>query len=82
MEDLKDELQRLLLRQMNDILMRQDMRTAGRTLHTERARLNAFRPLRIVEANMVTLNQQHDLHQLLTKQDEVLLQQGYNKHRN
>ena len=52
MEDLKDELQRLLLRQMNDILMRQDMRTAGRTLHTERARLNAFRPLRIVEANM------------------------------
>ena len=52
MEDLKDEQQRLLLRQMNDILMRQNIRTAGRTLHTERARLNAFRPPRIVEANM------------------------------
>ena len=52
MEDLKDEQQRLLLRQMNDILMKQNIRTAGRTLHTERARLNAFRPPRIVEANM------------------------------
>ena len=52
MEDLKDEQQRLLLRQMNDILMRQNIRTAGRTLHSERARLNAFRPPRIVEANM------------------------------
>ena len=52
MEDLKDEQQRLLLRQMNDILMRQNIRTAGRTLHADRARLNAFRPPRIVEANM------------------------------
>jgi hypothetical protein len=52
MEDLKDEQQRLLLRQMNDLLMRQNIRTAGRTLHTERARLNAFRPPQIVEANM------------------------------
>ena len=52
MEDLKDEQQRLLLRQMNDILMRQNIRTAGRTLHSERARLNAFRPPQIVEANM------------------------------
>ena len=52
MEDLKDEQQRILLRQMNDILMRQNIRTAGRTLHTERARLNAFRPPRIVEASM------------------------------
>ena len=52
MEDLKDEQQRLLLRQMNDLLMRQNIRTAGRTYHTERARLNAFRPPRIVEANM------------------------------
>ena len=52
MEDLKDEQQRLLLRQMNDLIMRQNIRTAGRTLHTERARLNAFRPPRIVEANM------------------------------
>ena len=52
MEDLKDEQQRLLLRQMNDILMRQNIRTAGRTLHADRARLNAFRPPRTVEANM------------------------------
>ena len=52
MEDLKDEQQRLLLRQMNEIILRQNIRTAGRTLHTERARLNAFRPPRIVEANM------------------------------
>ena len=52
MEDLKDEQQRLLLRQMNDILMRQNIRTAGRTLHADRARLNAIRPPRIVEANM------------------------------
>ena len=52
MEDLKDEQQRLLLRQMNDILMKQNIRTAGRTLHTERARLNAFRPPQIVESNM------------------------------
>ena len=52
MEDLKDEQQRLLLRQMNDILLRQNIRTAGRTLHTERARLNTFRPPQIVESNM------------------------------
>ena len=52
MEDLKDEQQRLLLRQMNDILLRQNIRTAGRTLHTERARLNAFRPPQVVESNM------------------------------
>ena len=52
MEDIKDQQQRLLLRQMNDILMRQNIRTAGRTLHTERARLNAFRPPQIAEANM------------------------------
>ena len=52
MEDLKDEQQRLLLRQMNDIPMRQNIRTAGRTLHTERARLNAFRSPQIVESNM------------------------------
>ena len=52
MEDLKDEQQRLLLRQMNDLLMRQNIRTAGRTYHTERARLNAFRPPQISEANM------------------------------
>ena len=52
MEDLKDEQQRLLLRQMNDLIMRQNIRTAGRTYHTERARLNAFRPPQIAEANM------------------------------
>ena len=52
MEDLKDEQQRLLLRQMNDLIMRQNIRTAGRTLHTERARLNAFRPPQLAEANM------------------------------
>ena len=36
MEQLKEEQARLLLRQMNDILLRQNIRTAGRTYHTER----------------------------------------------
>ena len=36
MEQLKEEQARLLLRQMNDILLRQNVRTAGRTFHTER----------------------------------------------
>jgi len=36
MEQLKEEQARLLLRQMNDILLRQNVRTAGRTYHTER----------------------------------------------
>ena len=38
MEHLKEEQGRLLLRQMSDILLRQNVRTAGRTYHTERAR--------------------------------------------
>ena len=36
MEQLKEEQGKLLLRQMNDILLRQNVRTAGRTYHTER----------------------------------------------
>ena len=36
MEQLKEEQARLLLRQMNDIQLRQNVRTAGRTFHTER----------------------------------------------
>ena len=36
MEQLKEEQSRLLLRQMSDILLRQNVRTAGRTYHTER----------------------------------------------
>ena len=38
MEQLKEEQGKLLLRQMSDILLRQNVRTAGRTYHTERAR--------------------------------------------
>ena len=36
MEQLKEEQGRLLLRQMSEILLRQNVRTAGRTFHTER----------------------------------------------
>ena len=36
MEQLKEEQGKLLLRQMNYILLRQNVRTAGRTYHTER----------------------------------------------
>jgi len=36
MEQLREEQGRLLLRQMNDILLRQNIRTAGRTYHTEK----------------------------------------------
>ena len=36
MEQLREEQGKLLLRQMNDILLRQNVRTAGRTYHTER----------------------------------------------
>ena len=36
MERLREEQGKLLLRQMNDILLRQNVRTAGRTYHTER----------------------------------------------
>ena len=36
MEQLKEEQGKLLLRQMSDILLRQNVRTAGRTFHTER----------------------------------------------
>ena len=35
-EQLREEQGKLLLRQMNDILLRQNVRTAGRTYHTER----------------------------------------------
>ena len=35
-EQLKEEQGKLLLRHMNDILLRQNVRTAGRTYHTER----------------------------------------------
>ena len=52
MEDLKEQQEKILLRQMNDILLRKNIRTAGRTLHAERARLNALIPPQIVEANM------------------------------
>ena len=38
MEALKDEQQRLLLRQMSEVLLRQNVRTAGRTFHVERSR--------------------------------------------
>ena len=37
MEQLKEEQGKLLLRQMSGILLRQNVRTAGRTYHTERA---------------------------------------------
>ena len=36
MEQLREEQGKLLLRQMSDILLRQNVRTAGRTYHTER----------------------------------------------
>ena len=36
MEESREEQGKLLLRQMNDILLRQNVRTAGRTYHTER----------------------------------------------
>ena len=36
MEQLREEQGKLLLRQMNDILLRQNVRTTGRTYHTER----------------------------------------------
>ena len=36
MEQLREEQGKILLRQMNDILLRQHVRTAGRTYHTER----------------------------------------------
>ena len=36
MEKLREEQGKLLLRQMSDILLRQNVRTAGRTFHTER----------------------------------------------
>ena len=36
MEQLREEQGKILLRQMNDILLRQNVRTAGRTYHTER----------------------------------------------
>ena len=38
MEALKDEQQRLLLRQMSEVLLRQNVRTSGRTFHVERSR--------------------------------------------
>ena len=38
MEALKDEQERLLLRQMSEVLLRQNVRTAGRTFHVERSR--------------------------------------------
>ena len=38
MEQLREEQGRLLLRQMSEVLLRQNVRTAGRTFHTERAR--------------------------------------------
>jgi hypothetical protein len=37
MEQLKEEHGKLLLRQMSEILLRQNVRTAGRTFHTERS---------------------------------------------
>ena len=36
MEQLKEEQGRLLLRQISEILLRQNVRTAGRTFHVER----------------------------------------------
>ena len=38
LEELKDEQERLMLRQMNEMLLRKNARTAGRTFHTERFR--------------------------------------------
>ena len=38
LEELKDEQERLLLRQMGELLLRKNVRTAGRTFHTEKAR--------------------------------------------
>ena len=38
LEQLKDEQERLLLRQMGEMLLRKNVRTAGKTFHTERAR--------------------------------------------
>ena len=45
MEQLREEQGRLLLRQMSDLLLRQNVRTAGRTYHAERTtRLPATSP--------------------------------------
>ena len=38
MEQLREEQGRLLLRQMSDLLLRQNVRTAGKTFHAERTR--------------------------------------------
>ena len=38
MEALKDEQERLLLRQMSEVLLRQNVRTSGKTFHTEKSR--------------------------------------------
>ena len=38
LEELKDEQERLLLRQMGEMLLRKNARTAGKTFHTEKAR--------------------------------------------
>ena len=46
MEQLKEEQARLLLRQMSEVLLRQNIRTAGRTFHAEKStRLPAQSPV-------------------------------------
>ena len=51
MEALKDEEARLLLRQMGDILLRQNVRTAGKTFHAEKARQMPLQAPNIFSAN-------------------------------
>ena len=51
MEALKDEEARLLLRQMGDILLRQNVRTAGKTFHAEKVRQTPLQAPNIFSAN-------------------------------
>ena len=52
LEELKDEQERLLLRQMNEMLLRRNVRTAGRTFHTERFRSLPLQSPTIAQAPM------------------------------
>ena len=52
LEELKDEQERLLLRQMNEMLLRRNVRTAGRTFHTGRFRSLPLQSPTIAEAPM------------------------------
>ena len=51
MEALKDEEARLLLRQIGDKLLRQNVRTAGKTFHAEKVRQMPLQAPNIFSAN-------------------------------